>query len=1552
MAFIKSVGRKVVNTTLLGSVVGTTLLAGGTAANAAGPSWWDPSGISWEEGMDGTAHGPGKYGVRGILENGRTWAGAYKNFDSNSGGYWAWCIQTGLPVSLSNEHHFNTAAVNEPLSAYAMSMYGDTTNNVTASAVAAIVHRNMDEGTVEAGGRISAEDRQGQWAEAIDRAPQDVKNEINRITGEFQAYQNSDKTPKVTVNLSGNMADGYRVEWTVPGNVKLSSGTENSTITLTGATFPDGSTTKTVGIGESGSSDIKVNNSGQSILPVEGSVKADIKFNGTYSAPGDTIYIYRGDSTSYTGGSYTLGQKMAWSKPKEGTVPGASDSFTFARPSHPFEQYSTTAVDAADSDKIITKGMPSTIKDTLTYSNILMKDPTLGDVKKGRTVATLYNKTTGEEVPGVTATKEWDITATSGKVDVAIDIPADLPDGEYTVFQRVSLKYAGSDKFYPRGGHTDPEDPAQLVTVKTPTAKTTALDKADKDKYISWNGGTLVDTVTYSNLTVGKEYTVEGTLKDKGTGKDLLGEDGKPITSSTKFTPTKPDGTVNLEFKIPAISTGKTVVAFETVKYEGKPVVIHADINDKDQTVYIPKIGTTATDVDGGDKHLDYTADKVTINDRVSYKDLKPDTEYSLRATVMDKATKKPLLDAAGKPVIGVAKFTSSATGTGTTDVKISVDPKLISGKTLVMFESAYADGKEIAIHNDINDEGQTLYVPKIGTTATDAADGDKHLDYTAENSTINDVVKYQGLMPGKKYSMRAVVMDKETKKPLLDSAGNPFSKTVEFTASTTGTGNVSVKVPVEAKAVEGKQLVMFETTLFEGKPVAVHANINDLGQTVYVPKIGTTAFDPIDGDKHVDFQGDKVAVRDDVKYSGLMSNTDYTMKATVMDKATGNPLLGADGKPVVKEVPFKTDATGKGTVSVDIDLDPELVGGKTLVMFEDAIYQGKTVTVHADINDVSQTFYIPKIGTQAWDKADGDKYIFADTLGDGKTVVVDTVKYDGLIPGQKYVMTGWLMTKTDDAAAAEGVEGAEKPGTDVPGGEGTATESPSAPAPGSDVSSEEAPATAQLAPSATKREGYSLIVTASDGKVYTLTADNPTAANFKFVDLGNGVLGVSYTTYQETGGTVETGGGVVAYNADGTINRENTRAASASSDRVEENAPAPLQPADAPEGEAVNPKIVDGGEGLLDKDGKLVEGQVEFVASETGSGEVEMEFILPDTAAGKRLVAFEQVYHNIDGEEGWKPGPEDVPVTVHEDINDEGQTVYVPEIGTKALDKADQDKNIIQKGGTVEDTVKYEGLRPNTEYDLTGTLMDKETGKPLLDENGKEVTQKVKFTSSATGTGTAVVEFKLPDTAAGKTLVAFETVSVEGTDIAVHTDIEDKEQTVYVRDIGTVAADKADGDKMAEAGGVIVDDVKYTNFVPGDTYKLEGFLYNKNTGKFVSETPVTGEFVADKSGSGVAKMEFQLPDDLAEGRYVVYEYAYDSEGELVASHEDPNSQDQMFGVDNPETPNGPRVNTGGEVVDDSGTNGALYGVGAAVVALAGAAALRYRRTFKVNLKK
>lgn len=238
---------------------------------------------------------------------------------------------------------------------------------------------------------------------------------------------------------------------------------------------------------------------------------------------------------------------------------------------------------------------------------------------------------------------------------------------------------------------------------------------------------TLTDTVSYTGLVPGKEYKVTGVLMDKETGEKLL-VDGKEITAETVFVPETKNGSVDVTFIFDATGLhGKEIVVFEDLYRENVLLATHADINDEGQTVKIknPEIGTKAT----ADGKKEITADKITITDVVSYKDLTPGKEYKLTGVLMNKATNdKLLID--GKEITAEATFTPKAP-TGEVEMTFTFDARELTAETeVVVFETLYRDDLEFAAHADISDADQTVKIlPLHGSIMTTKVNADDPTD-------------------------------------------------------------------------------------------------------------------------------------------------------------------------------------------------------------------------------------------------------------------------------------------------------------------------------------------------------------------------------------------------------------------------------------------------------------------------------------------------------------------------------------------------------------------------------------------------------------------------------------------------------------------------------------------------------------------------------------------------------------------------------------------------------------------------------------------------------
>ncbi len=160
--------------------------------------------------------------------------------------------------------------------------------------------------------------------------------------------------------------------------------------------------------------------------------------------------------------------------------------------------------------------------------------------------------------------------------------------------------------------------------------------------------------------------------------------------------------------------------------------------------------------------------------------------------------------------------------------VEFTFDSKYIKADTdVVVFESLYHNGKELAVHTDINDEGQTVTVkvPEIKTTAN--IGGEKEI--TAKDEiTIDDIVEYRNLTVGKEYKIIGTLMDKSTGKPFRIK-GKTVTSEVVFTPEKSD-GQIIVSFTFDGKYIkESTEFVVFETLYRDNVEIAVHTDINDV---------------------------------------------------------------------------------------------------------------------------------------------------------------------------------------------------------------------------------------------------------------------------------------------------------------------------------------------------------------------------------------------------------------------------------------------------------------------------------------------------------------------------------------------------------------------------------------------------------------------------------------------------------------------------------------------------------------------------------------------------
>ena len=388
---------------------------------------------------------------------------------------------------------------------------------------------------------------------------------------------------------------------------------------------------------------------------------------------------------------------------------------------------------------------------------------------------------------------------------------------------------------------------------------------------------TLTDTVSYTGLVPGKEYRATGVLMDKETGEKLL-VDGKEITAETVFVPETKNGSVDVTFIFDATGLhGKEIVVFEDLYRENMLLATHADINDEGQTVKIknPEIGTKAT----ADGKKEITADKITITDVVSYKDLTPGKEYKLTGMLMNKATNdKLLID--GKEITAEATFTPKAT-TGEVEMTFTFDARELTVETeVVAFETLYRDGIEIAVHADINDKDQTVRIlPLHGSIMTTKVNADDPTDkISGATFGVYSDADGDGIFNAKTDKLVGTLQEGDTGVYTLDSL--PYGKFfLHEDKAPEGFVQDNIYYPFEIK--EDGQIVNFETVPgkdFPNKPIKGTVTTTKVDATNPQHKLSGAVFEiyrDADGDGRYTEGVDTLVGRMEEKETGFYSLSD-----------------------------------------------------------------------------------------------------------------------------------------------------------------------------------------------------------------------------------------------------------------------------------------------------------------------------------------------------------------------------------------------------------------------------------------------------------------------------------------------------------------------------------------------------------------------------------------------------------------------------------------------------------------------------------------------------
>ena len=297
--------------------------------------------------------------------------------------------------------------------------------------------------------------------------------------------------------------------------------------------------------------------------------------------------------------------------------------------------------------------------------------------------------------------------------------------------------------------HKDITDAAQTASILNIKAAT--LTTEDGKHEIAAPGKVkLIGTVEYEGAIPGAVYNITGTINVKGE----TGDKAVVATVNDVFTPEAVSGKVEMTFNVDVTNlTGKTLVMYETISRNGTTLASRNDADDKNQSVTVA--GTPKPSLDTvlvGDKAqaTDKNAtsvksvkqqkktEAIKLTDTVTYKDLTPGKEYTLKGEIHLNNNGTD----AGKLATGKAVKFTPKTADGTVEMTFAVSAANAKDGSYVAFEYLYDGETLVASHADIKDKDQTVTVALFGSKTDDTKKDDTKKDTTKKDTTTKTTTK------------------------------------------------------------------------------------------------------------------------------------------------------------------------------------------------------------------------------------------------------------------------------------------------------------------------------------------------------------------------------------------------------------------------------------------------------------------------------------------------------------------------------------------------------------------------------------------------------------------------------------------------------------------------------------------------------------------------------------------------------------------------------------------------------------------------------------------
>lgn len=419
----------------------------------------------------------------------------------------------------------------------------------------------------------------------------------------------------------------------------------------------------------------------------------------------------------------------------------------------------------------------------------------------------------------------------------------------------------------------------------TSSAISNAIDATTNTQYSILDKTQIIDSVKYSNLPTDYEYELETTFVDSATGEEIkkteiekdpywsmlkdlgyvtdetssdstgdsvaedtgkiVSEVGKAFKRTQILKPEKMDDMVNVAFDIDPRSfnlEGKTITIQQVIKLNGVVVAKHTDKDAELQQISFPAGSTLAVD-NTSHNHTIAPTKNADVVDTIFCKNLATGISVDFYGIAIDKDTNKPV-ELNDKPVVVKQNETISKVDQEV-QLHYIVDGTKLKGKRLTSFVFAVYNGKIVFKHTDLNSAEQSFSFSSLRTKFLDDKNG-THATMLTEDVHQTDTVTLDGLTKGEKFTLKGVVYNKSTRKPML-VGGKQVTNSIDFTAK----GNseeVALKYQYNGLKSDAyhkdknDDLVSFVYLYKDGILIDKEEDFDSFDQTIKLPSCGTSA--------------------------------------------------------------------------------------------------------------------------------------------------------------------------------------------------------------------------------------------------------------------------------------------------------------------------------------------------------------------------------------------------------------------------------------------------------------------------------------------------------------------------------------------------------------------------------------------------------------------------------------------------------------------------------------------------------------------------------------